>query len=90
MLAFTVTNTGNAPQGYQLTLTEEVGTLLFGNTDNADIGLATCVVRVDEDPSAGNGTGNDTYDGTETATAIDVLEPRLLDHGVRRRRRPCR
>ena len=75
VLAFTVTNTGNAPQGYLLTLTEEIGTLLFGNTDNANVGLANLQVRVDEDPSAGNGTGNDAYDGTEAATAIDILNP---------------
>src|SRR5690606_13754423 len=30
VLAFTVTNTGNAPQGYQLSISEEVATLLFG------------------------------------------------------------
>ena len=72
-LAFTVTNTGNAPQGYRLTLTEEVATALFGNTDNANLG--NLVVRVDEDPSAGQGTGNDTFDGTETATAIEMLNP---------------
>jgi uncharacterized repeat protein (TIGR01451 family) len=75
VLAFTVVNSGNSPEGYELTITEEVGTLLFGNTDNADFLLANLVVRVDEDPSAGNGTGNDTYDGTESATAIDVLNP---------------
>jgi uncharacterized repeat protein (TIGR01451 family) len=74
-LAFTVTNTGNAPQGYQLTITEEVGTALFGNTDSANFGLANLLVRVDEDPSLGTGTGNDTFDGTETATAINVLSP---------------
>ena len=72
-LAFTVTNTGNAPQGYALTFLEEVGTALFGNTDNANFG--NLAIRVDEDPSSGNGTGNDAYDGTETATAIDVLNP---------------
>ena len=60
-------------KGYRLTLTEEVATALFGNTDNANLG--NLVVRVDEDPSAGQGTGNDTYDGTETATAIEVLNP---------------
>ena len=32
-------------------------------------------MRVDEDPSAGQGTGNDTFDGTETATAIEMLNP---------------
>lgn len=72
-LAFTITNTGNAPQGYALTFLEDVGTALFGNTDNANFG--NLVIRVDEDPSSGNGTGNDTYDGTETATAVNVLNP---------------
>jgi uncharacterized repeat protein (TIGR01451 family) len=72
-VAFTVTNTGNAPQGYALTFLEEAGTALFGNTDNVDFG--NLAIRVDEDPSTGNGTGNDTFDGTETATAIDVLNP---------------
>jgi uncharacterized repeat protein (TIGR01451 family) len=75
VLAFTVTNTGNARQGYQLTLSEEIGSLLFGNTDNANIGLANLVIRVDEDPSDGDATGNGTYDGTEAATAIDALNP---------------
>jgi uncharacterized repeat protein (TIGR01451 family) len=75
VIAFTVQNDGNAPQGYQLTISEEVGTILFGNTDNYTIGLPNLLIRVDEDPSAGDGTGNDTYDGTETATAIDVLNP---------------
>ena len=73
VLAFTVTNTGNAPQGYALTFLEEAGTALFGNTDNVD--FANLVIRVDEDPSTGDGTGNGTYDGTEVATAIDVLNP---------------
>ena len=73
VLAFTVLNTGNAQQGYALTFLEEVGTTLFGNADNANFG--NLVIRVDEDPSSGNGTGNDTYDGTETATAIDRLNP---------------
>jgi uncharacterized repeat protein (TIGR01451 family) len=72
-LAFTVTNTGNAPQGYALSFLEEAGTALFGNTDNIDLG--NLVIRVDEDPSAGNGTGNGAFEGTETATAIDVLNP---------------
>jgi uncharacterized repeat protein (TIGR01451 family) len=74
-LAFTVTNTGNAPQGYQLSFTEEVGTLLFGNTDNDDFGSGNLLLFVDEDPSSGQGTGNDLFDGTETATAIDRLNP---------------
>jgi uncharacterized repeat protein (TIGR01451 family) len=75
VLAFTVTNSGNARQGYQLTISEEIGTLLFGNTDNANMGLANLVIRVDEDPSDGDATGNGTYDGTETAAAIDALNP---------------
>jgi uncharacterized repeat protein (TIGR01451 family) len=75
VLAFTVANSGNSPQGYELTLSEEVGTVLFGSADNAQFGLANLVIRVDEDPSGGNGTGNDAYDGTESATAIDVLNP---------------
>ena len=73
VLAFTVLNTGNAQEGYALTFLEEVGTTLFSNADNANFG--NLVIRVDEDPSNGNGTGNDTYDGTETATAIDRLNP---------------
>lgn len=75
VLAFTVMNTGNFPQGYQLTLSEEVGTTLFGNADNANFGLGNLVVRVDEDPSDGDASGNGLYDGTETATAINVLNP---------------
>jgi uncharacterized repeat protein (TIGR01451 family) len=75
VLAFTVANSGNSPEGYQLTLSEEVGTVLFGNTDNAQFGLADLVIRVDEDPSGGDGTGNDTYDGTETDAFIDILNP---------------
>jgi uncharacterized repeat protein (TIGR01451 family) len=75
VLAFTVANSGNSPEGYQLTLSEEVGTLLFGNTDNAQFGLADLAIVVDEDPSGGDGTGNDAYDGTETDAFIDVLNP---------------
>ena len=66
-LAFSVTNTGNAPQGYQLSVAEEVGTSLFTNTDTTNVGLGNLVVRVDD--------GNGTYDGTETAAAIDTLAP---------------
>jgi uncharacterized repeat protein (TIGR01451 family) len=73
VLAFTVTNTGNAPQGYALSFLEEAGTSLFTRTDNVDFN--NLVIRVDEDPSAGDGTGNDAYDGTETATAVDELNP---------------
>jgi uncharacterized repeat protein (TIGR01451 family) len=66
VLAFTVANSGNSPQGYQLTVTEEVGTTLgFGGTDNADFGLANLVVRVDD--------GDGVYDAGDVATAIDSL-----------------
>jgi len=75
VLAFTVTNSGNADEGYQLSLIEEAATTLFGNTDTFDIGLGGLQIRVDEDPSGGAATGNGTYDGTETATAIDTLQP---------------
>jgi len=65
-LAFTVANEGNSPQGYQLTLAEETGTLVFGGTDNVNFG--NLVIRVD-------GNANGAYDLTDTATAIDVLNP---------------
>lgn len=63
--AFTVTNTGNAPQGFALTAINETGTTLFGNLDNTD--FPTLSVFVDAN-------GNNVYDpGTDTATAIDTL-----------------
>jgi uncharacterized repeat protein (TIGR01451 family) len=68
VLAFTVANSGNAPEGYQLTVTEETGTTLaFGGTDNADFGLANLAVRVDD--------GDGVYDAGDVATAIDSLNP---------------
>jgi uncharacterized repeat protein (TIGR01451 family) len=67
VLAFTVVNAGNFPQGYALTLTEQAGTSAFGNVDNANFGAPPLIVRVDE--------GNGIYDGTESATAIDTLAP---------------
>src|SRR6185503_17352869 len=67
VLAFTVANSGNAPEGYQLTVSEEVGTLLFGNTDNAQFGLANLAVRVDD--------GDNVFDAGDVATAIDSLAP---------------
>jgi uncharacterized repeat protein (TIGR01451 family) len=68
VLAFTVANSGNSPQGYQLTLTEEVGTTLaFGGPDNANIGLANIGVRVDD--------GDGVYDAGDVATAINTLNP---------------
>src|SRR5262245_44387883 len=65
VLAFTVVNEGNSAEGYQLTLSEEVGTSLFGNTDNANFGLANLVVRVDD--------GDNIFNAGDTATAIDSL-----------------
>jgi uncharacterized repeat protein (TIGR01451 family) len=68
VLGFTVANNGNSPQGYQLTLAEEVGTTLaFGGPDNANIGLANVGVRVDD--------GDGIYDAGDVATAIDTLNP---------------
>jgi uncharacterized repeat protein (TIGR01451 family) len=68
VLEFTVANSGNSPQGYELTVTEEIGTTLaFGGTDNADFGLANLAVRVDD--------GDNVYDAGDVATAIDVLNP---------------
>lgn len=63
--SFTVANTGNGPQGYQLTPANLAGGAVFGNTDNTDV--ANLRVFVDSN-------GNGTYDaGTDTATAIDTL-----------------
>ena len=66
VLTFTVTNTGNATQDFNLSATVvSGGTGAFGGTDNFD---ATNVnIYVD-------GNGNGTYDaGTDTATSIDDL-----------------
>lgn len=63
--AFTVTNTGNTSQGYQLTATNLTGGALFGQTDNADVNN----LRVLVDANA-----NGTYQaGTDVATSIDTL-----------------
>jgi len=68
VLAFTVTNSGNAPEGYRLTVTEETGTTLsFGGTDNANFGLANLAVRVDD--------GDNAYDAGDVATSINSLAP---------------
>lgn len=62
---FTVTNTGNSPQGYQLALTNLTGGVVHGNTDNTDVTALTTFV---------DSNANGTYDpGTDTATAIDTL-----------------
>ena len=63
---FTVTNTGNKAQGYQLTATNLTGGLLFGQTDNTDLPLP---LRVFVD-----GNSNGLYEaGSDTATVIDTL-----------------
>lgn len=62
---FTVTNSGNSNQGYQLSAANETGTTLFSNVDNIDV--ANLRVFVDSN-------GNGTYDsGVDTATNIDTL-----------------
>ncbi|MCU0870068.1 MAG: hypothetical protein MUF30_10800 [Burkholderiales bacterium] len=69
---YLVTNTGNAPQAYQLTPTNITGGTLFGNTDNSDVGN----LRVFVDANA-----NGTYEpATDTATSITTL---AADIGVR-------
>jgi uncharacterized repeat protein (TIGR01451 family) len=52
--AFTVTNTGNATQGYQLSASNLVGGVVFGNTDNTNV--ANLRVFVDN-PGAGGSAG---------------------------------
>ncbi len=62
---FSVSNTGNAPQGYALTAINLAGTTLFGQTDNTDV--TNLRVFVDSN-------GNGLYDaGTDAATNIDTL-----------------
>lgn len=63
--AFTVANTGNAPQGFALTAANESGTVVFTNTDNTDVTALTVFV---------DSNGNGAYEpGTDTATSIDTL-----------------
>lgn len=63
--AFTVTNTGNNSQGYQLTVTNLTGTSLFGQTDNTDVNNLRAFV---------DANGNGTYEaGTDTAVFVDTL-----------------
>jgi len=62
---FTVTNTGNNSQGYQLTATNLTGGTLFGQTDNTDV----TNLRAFRDVN-----GNSTYDpGVDTETFINTL-----------------
>lgn len=62
---FTVTNTGNSPQGYQLALTNLTGGTVHGNTDNTDVTALTWFV---------DSNANGSFDaGVDTATAINTL-----------------
>lgn len=68
LLTFDVTNTGNAPQGYALTLAEQAtGTFFPAGNDNADFNLANLVVRVDD--------GDNAFDAGDIAPAINTLNP---------------
>ena len=66
VLIFTVSNTGNSPEGYQLQATNQAtGTTLFGRNDNVD--FAGLNVFVDSN-------ANNAYDaGTDNAANIDTL-----------------
>ncbi|MBK6598990.1 MAG: DUF11 domain-containing protein [Proteobacteria bacterium] len=65
--AFTVTNTGNAPQGYQLTPTNLTGGTLFGASD---------VFNMDNLRVFVDANSNGTYEpATDTATSINTLAP---------------
>lgn len=67
--AFTVTNTGNATQGYQLSSSNLVGGVVFGNTDNTNV--ANLRVFVDN-PGAGGAAG--VYDAAfDSATNVNTL-----------------
>jgi uncharacterized repeat protein (TIGR01451 family) len=63
---FLVTNTGNAPQAYQLTPTNvAAGGTLFGNADNAEVNNLRVFV---------DANNNGTYEpATDTATSITTL-----------------
>ena len=67
--AFTVTNTGNATQGYQLSSSNLVGGVVFGNTDNTIV--ANLRVFVDN-PGAGGTAG--VYDAAfDSAVNVNTL-----------------
>lgn len=62
---FRVTNTGNAPQAYQLAASNLAGTTLFGNVDNTDVGNLRVFV---------DANNNGTYESaTDVATSIATL-----------------
>jgi uncharacterized repeat protein (TIGR01451 family) len=65
---FTVTNTSNAAEGFQLSASN-VGGVLFGNTDNTDVGNFQVFV----DNTAGGGTVGAYDPGIDAATIIDSL-----------------
>jgi uncharacterized repeat protein (TIGR01451 family) len=62
---FRVTNSGNSTQGYQLSVANETGTVLFTQTDNQNVNNLRIFVD-----SNGNGVYNA---GVDTATNIDSL-----------------
>ncbi len=63
--SFTVTNTGNTAQGYLLTVTNQAGTVLFGQTDNTNVNNLRAFV---------DANGNGSYDaGVDIATNIATL-----------------
>jgi uncharacterized repeat protein (TIGR01451 family) len=63
--AFTVTNLGNNPEGYQLTATNLTGGTLFSQTDSTDV----TNIRAFRDVN-----GNNAYDaGVDTETFINTL-----------------
>lgn len=63
--AFTVANTGNAPQGFALAAANESGTVVFTNTDDTDVTGLTVFV---------DSNGNGVYDaGVDTAANINTL-----------------
>jgi uncharacterized repeat protein (TIGR01451 family) len=66
---FTVTNTSNASEGYQLSAANLTGVALFGNTDNTDVSNLRVFV---DNPGAGGAAG--TYDAAfDTATSVNTL-----------------
>ena len=65
--SFTVTNDGNAPQGFQLSAVNLAGGVVFGNTDNSDVNALRVFV---DHPTLGT-VG--AYDASDTDVNIDTL-----------------
>jgi hypothetical protein len=64
---FSVTNTGNTAQGYNLAAANATGPTVFGVADNIDVTISAVFV---------DANGNGTYDaGVDTASAISTLAP---------------